>query len=83
MNGKSLTEELNQFAAKFTVFCNQIMADFKSELTTILSGARSKQTDGEGGHNTIAHAESTEGATFNRKSKQTDGKGGHNTIAQA
>ena len=66
MTGKNLTEELNQFAAEFTVFHNQIMSVYKNELTKILSGAGSKQTDGKGGHNTIAQAESTDGATFNQ-----------------
>ena len=42
------------------------MAEFKSELTKILSGARSKQTDGKDGCNTIAQAESTEGAMLNQ-----------------
>ena len=42
------------------------MAEFKSKLTKILSGAGSKQTNDKDGHNTIAQAESTEGATFDQ-----------------
>ena len=41
MTGKNLTEELNKFAAEFTVFRNRIMAEFKIKLTKILSGAGS------------------------------------------
>jgi hypothetical protein len=59
MTGKNLTEKLNKFASKFTVFRNQIMVEFKSKLTKIPSGAGSKQTNGEDGCNTSAQAEST------------------------
>ena len=75
MNGKSLTEELNQFAAEVTVVRNQIMEDFKNELTKILSGAGSEQTDGKGEYNIIAQAEGTKGVKFSCKEMMTEQQG--------